>query len=57
MGSDPFSAFVFVSPLNCDGDVDGNANANIKCEQSFKIKCLTDHTASIYIKKYSQKAK
>ena len=27
--------------LNCDGGADGNANANVKCEQSFSYEFRT----------------
>ena len=41
MGSDPFCAFVFASPLmhllTFDSEVDANANAHIKCEHTLKV--------------------
>ena len=38
MGLNPFLTFYIDTVLNFDGDVDANANANVKCEHT--IKCL-----------------
>ena len=37
MGLNPFLTFYIDAMLNFDGDVNANANANVKCEQSIKL--------------------
>ena len=31
--------------LNYDGDIDGNANANVKCEQSLRMADIASYTS------------
>ena len=37
MGLNPFLTFYIDAMLNFDGDVDANANANVKCEHTIKL--------------------
>ena len=37
MGLNPFLTFYIDGMLNFDGDVDANANANVKCEQGLMV--------------------
>ena len=61
MGLNPFLMFYIEAMLNFDGDVDANANVNVKCEQTltrwtksiqFRWICLftLDSTQEIYSK-------
>ena len=37
MGLNPFLTFYIAKMLNFDGDVDANANANVKCEHTISV--------------------
>ena len=40
MGLNPFLTFYIDAMLNFDGDVDANANANVKCEHTISFQCV-----------------